>query len=207
MGAIPGIQSLTDVRNLLTIVTFVALTVLGLYGLRRLEKQGRIVLFGLSLMIFPFIPASNLFFPVGFVIAERVLYIPSMGFTMVVGYGAWLILNKLQSTTSKALLQIGLIYLVVSHATKTVIRNHDWESNLSLFKAAVRIEPCRNNAKMPHNLASSYQTEADDFPLAEVFFKYTTEMDPLYISAHMHLGYALMKQEKYDEAIQVIFIL
>jgi len=43
------------------------------------------------MMILPFLPASNLFFPVGFVIAERVLYAPSMGFCMLIGYG-WSIL-------------------------------------------------------------------------------------------------------------------
>jgi protein O-mannosyl-transferase len=38
-------------------------------------------------MVLPFLPASNLFFPVGFVVAERVLYIPSMGFCIMVAYG------------------------------------------------------------------------------------------------------------------------
>lgn len=41
----------------------------------------------LSLIVLPFIPASNLFFPVGFVVAERVLYVPSMGFCMLVANG------------------------------------------------------------------------------------------------------------------------
>jgi len=38
-------------------------------------------------MVLPFIPASNLFFPVGFVVAERILYTPSMGFCMLVALG------------------------------------------------------------------------------------------------------------------------
>nr|XP_058937569.1 protein O-mannosyl-transferase TMTC1-like [Kogia breviceps] len=41
---------------------------------RRLEH--REVLVGLLFLVFPFIPASNLFFRVGFVVAERVLYMP-----------------------------------------------------------------------------------------------------------------------------------
>ena len=45
------------------------------------------VLFALSLMILPFLPASNLFFTVGFVIAERILYMPSMGFCLLVALG------------------------------------------------------------------------------------------------------------------------
>lgn len=35
-------------------------------------------LVGLCLVVIPFIPASNLFFRVGFVVAERVLYIPRL---------------------------------------------------------------------------------------------------------------------------------
>jgi len=47
----------------------------------------------LALMVFPFIPASNLFFPVGFVVAERVLYAPSMGFCLLVAVGFHLLLQ------------------------------------------------------------------------------------------------------------------
>jgi len=38
--------------------------------------------FGLLLMIIVFIPAMNIFFYVGFVIAERVLFLPSMGYSI-----------------------------------------------------------------------------------------------------------------------------
>ena len=39
---------------------------------------------GLALGIVPFLPATNVFFRVGFVIAERVLYIPAAGFCVLV---------------------------------------------------------------------------------------------------------------------------
>ena len=35
-------------------------------------------------MILTFLPASNLLFRVGFVVAERVLYLPSAGFIIIV---------------------------------------------------------------------------------------------------------------------------
>jgi hypothetical protein len=41
----------------------------------------------LAFMIIPFLPATNLFFRVGFVIAERVLYLPSAGFCIIVTVG------------------------------------------------------------------------------------------------------------------------
>ena len=45
------------------------------------------VIMSLSLMVFPFIPAANLLFYVGFVVAERVLYIPSAGFCLLIAVG------------------------------------------------------------------------------------------------------------------------
>ena len=45
----------------------------------------------LSLTIIPFLPASNIVYPVGFVIAERILYIPSIGYCLLVSVG----LNKM----------------------------------------------------------------------------------------------------------------
>ena len=41
----------------------------------------------LALIIVPFLPASNLFFRVGFVIAERILYLSSIGFCMLIVIG------------------------------------------------------------------------------------------------------------------------
>lgn len=42
---------------------------------------------GFLLGVLTFLPASNIFFRVGFVIAERVLYLPSAGFILIVVLG------------------------------------------------------------------------------------------------------------------------
>lgn len=42
---------------------------------------------GFLLGLLSFLPASNLMFRVGFVIAERVLYLPSAGFIIIVVLG------------------------------------------------------------------------------------------------------------------------
>ena len=49
--------------------------------------EADLLLLALSVLVLPFLPASNLLFPVGFVVAERVLYIPSMGFCLLVAMG------------------------------------------------------------------------------------------------------------------------
>lgn len=47
----------------------------------------RMLFISLTFIVVPFLPASNLFFRVGFVVAERVLYIPSAGFCMLIVIG------------------------------------------------------------------------------------------------------------------------
>lgn len=42
---------------------------------------------GFLLGLLSFLPASNLMFTVGFVIAERILYLPSAGFIIIVVLG------------------------------------------------------------------------------------------------------------------------
>ena len=58
----------------------------------------------LSLLALPFLPASNLFFYVGFVVAERVLYIPSAGFCLLCGCGAAVALSRQVSVSEHVLL-------------------------------------------------------------------------------------------------------
>ena len=49
--------------------------------------NGRCILMSVALSVIPFLPAANLFFRVGFVIAERVLYIPVAGICCLVAMG------------------------------------------------------------------------------------------------------------------------
>jgi hypothetical protein len=79
MGSIPLVKTFSDLRNLGTLAFFVSLLTLSLtslIGRSSLKGHRRVTLLGLSLLVVPFLPASNLFLRVGFVVAERILYIP-----------------------------------------------------------------------------------------------------------------------------------
>ena len=112
MGSIPLVETVTDVRNLVTLSVIIAIVILIIYAtvtykqLSSSDKQTDVtsttlseesddiqsrtktsVLFSLFMALLPFVPASNLLFPVGFVIAERILYLPSMGYCLLVAIG------------------------------------------------------------------------------------------------------------------------
>lgn len=88
MGTIPLISGLSDPRCMLMMVFFNGLPVVLFFAFIRSEWKNRafIVLIVL-LLVLPFLPASNLLFPVGFVVAERILYVPSIGWCLLIGRG------------------------------------------------------------------------------------------------------------------------
>uniref|UniRef100_A0A4W5RG02 Transmembrane O-mannosyltransferase targeting cadherins 2a n=1 Tax=Hucho hucho TaxID=62062 RepID=A0A4W5RG02_9TELE len=86
MDALPLIKTFADWRNLHTVAFYAGFTLLAWFGLRS-SSSPNVVVFSLGLLSLPFLPATNLFFYVGFVVAERLLYIPSMGFCLLVAVG------------------------------------------------------------------------------------------------------------------------
>ena len=203
MGTIPPIISLTDPRNLLTLVLFTSLLSMGCYAMSCRDGHHRKLMFGLCLMIIPFIPASNLFFPVGFVIAERVLYIPSMGFCMLVAYGAWSTLKKIHhSKVAKILLTTILLYLLLSFSLKTMLRNRDWMDNSTLYRATCKTSP--KNPKMLNFLATSILLPEGHHNMAVKLYYHTIEAEPEYASVYRNLGELLRRMGRVNESIQVI---
>ena len=80
MDAVTPISHWSDPRNTITLSFYI---VLG-YTIVQTTKNRQLVQ-ALALATIPFIPASNLLFYVGFVVAERVLYLPSIGFCLFLG--------------------------------------------------------------------------------------------------------------------------
>ena len=197
MDTIPPISSLTDPRNLLTLATLAGLISMGYYGMIGREPHRRRVLFSLCLMVVPFLPASNLFFPVGFVIAERVLYIPSMGFCMLVAYGAWRIKRRPSLYIAA---RAGIVFLVLIHGVRTYRRSQDWFNNLSIYQASVETYP--SNGKMWGNLGIELDKMGNRSD-AETLFRKAINITPHYVTGYMNLGYILKEEKRFTETIEV----
>ncbi|XP_069830263.1 protein O-mannosyl-transferase TMTC3 isoform X1 [Dendropsophus ebraccatus] len=195
MGTIPLVESFLDVRNLATLLFFCFLGNLVIYSIRYPGDSSKTVLMGLCLIVLPFIPASNLFFPVGFVVAERVLYVPSMGFCILVAHG-W----KKLSNKSNRLRQLSWIFLALvlfTHAVKTFNRNWDWESEYTLFMSALKVN--KNNAKLWNNVGHALENEKN-YAKALRFFKQATHVQPDDIGAHMNVGRTYKNLNRSKEA-------
>ncbi|XP_062991034.1 protein O-mannosyl-transferase TMTC1 isoform X1 [Elgaria multicarinata webbii] len=203
VGSIPLVESIWDVRNFATVLLAMVMLLLGLHCIVAFKKlEHREVLVGLLFLVFPFIPASNLFFRVGFVVAERVLYMPSMGYCILLVHG----LNKLCTWLNKwrvtAMTISALLLLLFSW--KTVKQNEIWLSRESLFRSGVQTLP--HNAKVHYNYANFLKDQGRG---REAIYHYKTalELYPRHASALNNLG-TLTKdlveaKEYYSRALQL----
>ncbi|KAM9174139.1 protein O-mannosyl-transferase TMTC3 [Pangshura tecta] len=194
MGTIPLVESFLDIRNIATITFFCFLGSLIVFSLRYPGDSSKTVLMALCLIVLPFIPASNLFFPVGFVVAERVLYVPSMGFCILVAHGWKRLSNK---SVLRRVSWICLSVVLFTHALKTLHRNWDWESEYTLFMSALKVN--KNNAKLWNNVGHALENEKN-FERALRFFIQATQVQPDDIGAHMNVGRTYKNLNKTKEA-------
>ncbi|ENN79047.1 hypothetical protein YQE_02954, partial [Dendroctonus ponderosae] len=194
MGTIPLVESFLDMRNLTTIATYLFLLLLIATAFLTENRHQRVVLImSTSLLVLPFIPASNLFFPVGFVVAERVLYMPSMGFCMLIGYG-WQITSR---RTGKKIAWTFVGLLVISHGWKTYLRNWDWENEYTIFMSGLRVN--QRNAKLFNNVGHALESQGH-FDEALKFFKTAVKVQHDDVGAYINVGRTYNHLKMLEEA-------
>ncbi|XP_068047016.1 protein O-mannosyl-transferase TMTC1 isoform X1 [Anomalospiza imberbis] len=184
VGSIPLVESIWDVRNLATVFLVLVMTLLSLHCISAFKKlEHKEVLVGLLFLVFPFIPASNLFFRVGFVVAERVLYMPSMGYCILFVHG----LKKLSTWLNKWRITVPTLFalLLLLFSWKTVKQNEIWLSRESLFSSGVKTLP--HNAKVHYNYANFLKDQGRNI---EAIYHYKTALKlyPRHASALNNLG-------------------
>ncbi|NWT80541.1 TMTC1 protein, partial [Lanius ludovicianus] len=184
VGSIPLVESIWDVRNLATVFLVLVMTLLSLHCIAAFKKlEHKEVLVGLLFLVFPFIPASNLFFRVGFVVAERVLYMPSMGYCILFVHG----LKKLSTWLNKWRITVLTLFalLLLLFSWKTVKQNEIWLSRESLFSSGVKTLP--HNAKVHYNYANFLKDQGRNI---EAIYHYKTALKlyPRHASALNNLG-------------------
>ncbi|XP_063969709.1 protein O-mannosyl-transferase TMTC1-like isoform X1 [Lytechinus pictus] len=206
-GSIPLVESLWDPRNAATLLAFASLCLITFHCIfRSKDTERRVLACGLLFLAVPFLPASNLLIKVGFVVAERILYIPSLGFCILVCYGIFKMAACLTSRSSRAFLSIATLIMVLCFCRRTWVRNRVWESRETLFKSGLETLP--HNAKMHYNYGN-YLMDTGLRTEAIKHFQETLSLYPRHASANNNLGTLLSESEPqraadfFHEAIRI----
>jgi tetratricopeptide (TPR) repeat protein len=135
-------------------------------------------------------PTSNLVVLIGSIMAERFVYLPSIGLAGCV-VAAICALGPLVSRQRLRTVWIALGILCLACAARTYARNYDWLDDLSLWTSAVDV--CPGSAKAHYNLGRALSKLPSRLPDAIVEYQVASRIDPEFPEAHFDLGNALSR--------------
>jgi hypothetical protein len=139
------VQSLFDGRfaiGLTCLALWVALLVLAWRRQRRLEA------FGLGWIAIAFLPVSNLLFSTGVLLAERTLYLPSVGLALAAGTA----LARLPPER----LRVVLAVVVLAGGIRSGVRTPVWHDDFSVTQSILEDSP--NSYRGPARMGAIYQS-------------------------------------------------
>jgi len=132
----PNQIAITDFSNPLVWVILLACIALVVFAVLKLKKKS-VFAFAILFFIITFSITSNLLFNVGTFMNERFVFIPSLGFVLVLAYLLYLLGERQPQMMRK--LSMGIFVLVgVLYGVKTFTRNFVWNDDFSLFLTDVK---------------------------------------------------------------------
>jgi protein O-mannosyl-transferase len=224
--ALPIADSPFEPLVLLSLLLWLALGYVAVWS----SRKARPLFFSLAWLFITILPVSNIFFPIGVGKAERILYLPSAGFCLCVG---WLYECFERKTNQKWLLASLLMPILFLFALQTYYRNFDWKDDLSLALSTLKVYPTSplmsNRAGMEYHklgdkekaiayLEQSIRERPDSavyqINLGEVYdaygrrddairaFRTALQLDPNSAEVHNDLGAAYYASGRIDQAIE-----
>ncbi|XP_025995838.1 protein O-mannosyl-transferase TMTC4 isoform X6 [Solenopsis invicta] len=189
-----------DYRILVVIVFwFVFGTLITYMFISHKNKTLRYVIMGLAILICPFLPASNIFFTVGFVLAERILYIPSAGYCLLVIIG----LQKLTArfSLSKTSLQtLNPNYAQAMNNLGNLLKDDgQLLEAISLFKQAVNLQKDFSTAWMNLGIVQSALKKYEE---SEASYFTALQYRSNYPDCYYNLGVLYLEQKQHDKALK-----
>eukprot|EP01039_Chlorochromonas_danica_P002189 gene2189-2389_t len=193
-----------DARNLLPLVCYLLLMWLVYNALLKLRLSK---LLGLSLLFIPLSPALNIAIPVGTLLAERLLFVPSVGFSMLVGeilvedcQGFWQHVNRFLESLFHSeerkrpklfLLRTLLLPILLACSWRVITRNRNWLNERDMYSSA--LEVCPHSVKALGNFAVIATQPGDDLQKAKHAALEAIELFPLHQAAAMNAALVATK--------------
>jgi len=146
-------------------------------------------------LVIPFLPATSIVFTVATVIAERLLYIPSVGVCLAAGHFATLSLMRVSHHSVLIATGISLA------ATATLLRSRDWSSEERLFAAAIEAYPTSSKAHFAYGNAVRFAGRSEE---SIPSYKEASRLFPAHSDAYLNWGIALSNIKKPEDSLKLL---
>jgi len=187
---IPIIRSLGDPMALAGLCLVILAVGGGVWLMRRSSAAG----FALLFIAICAAPISNLIIFIGTLLAERLMYLPSVGFCFLLGAIAAIFGRRY---SSRVIVTLAVLLLGLG-AARAALRIPDWKDDFSLYSSAMKVSP--RSARIRHNLGNAYLRRGEPRE-AEAQFRDALAIYPDFNDARVNLGTSLIQQGRPAEAL------
>lgn len=164
--------SIVQLPGLLLLVGILALGVL-------LRRRQPVIAFGIAIVCVSLLPSSNFILPAGIVLAERTLFLPSVGAMLVIGGTALVIADGLRASPRPAratmIARAVCAAALVAGAVRSATRTRVWRDNDTLFAHAVLDAP---DSYRTHYVLGSWYLDQKKKRLAEAEYRKGLKLFP-----------------------------
>jgi len=158
--------------------------------------------FSLGWIVLAFAPVSNLLVPIGTIMAERLLYLPSVGFCLLAARGLGRLEARLLSMPGsrwrRAPAQIAGPVLLLALGLRSEARFRDWQDDFTLFKSALEVAP--RSVKVQFNYGAACEGRGDDEAAAAAYLA-ALRIWPGFAEAHYNLAGVRARQKDWADAV------
>lgn len=176
--------------------SFLLLAILAMaYYVRR---KMPVVSWGLLFFLLTLVPVSNFLFAAGFLKAERILYIPSIGLIIVMAAIFIQLLNR-KNFTIPVLVVLGIFVSFLTWRSWT--RTGDWKNNYTLAVATLKTSP--NSPRFNNMMGLELRAQKKNAK-ALVYFEKAVESNPRHVPALVNLGLEYSNAKRYPEAAKTL---
>jgi tetratricopeptide (TPR) repeat protein len=190
---IPVLRTLAEPLVLAGAALVLGSCVGGFLLLRRWPVAG----FALLAAAISFALTSNLVLFIGTLLAERLLYMPSVGFCLLLGA----LVASAGRTRFARMAVVASLGLCALASWRTTVRIPDWRDDLTLYRSAAAVSP--RSARIRYNLGNVY-LRAGRFAPAEQEYRTALSIYPDFTDAIANLGMALLQQGRAREALEFL---
>ncbi len=182
------------IKVILTLILLLCIKALAFWQRRRMVP----FTWGIMFFFLTLLPVSNLLFAAGFLKAERILYIPSIG--IIVAMAALLVrLYETKKGKTAAYILTGLMTLFF--IGRTWIRASDWESNYTLAQATLKTSPNSPRFNNMMGLEMEHQNKHEE---ALKYYERAVKGNPNHVPALVNLATEYNNFKRPDEAIATL---
>jgi tetratricopeptide (TPR) repeat protein len=161
------------------------------------RNNDKLVSFSILWFFITILPESNLIYPINAFMAEHWLYLPSLGFFLILARGLTYLYQK---TKLKYAAFSFIICLLFFYSFLTIKQNHYWREPIPFYERTLKYAP--DNWELYYNLALNYEDNGNNREAIALYRK-VLEIKPKDVNTYFHLANIYHSLGQDPEAIRL----